>query len=250
MISFGKIFPVLMSTALLSVSVNHAVMAADKAVDAPNGVVPLEITADKALEWNQKAKNYVARGHAMAKQGDLSVTGDVLTATYKGENGSTSDLNEVKAEGHVQMKSGVDSATGDVAIFDLTKDVITLSGSEEQRSKVINASGKNDEQNTLEADKVVVYLKDRKLDHAEATGSVVITLPNGSEAMSDKAVYKQAENLVILSGHVKIKQGTNWLEGEKAEMNLTTRVSKMTNEGNVPVRGVFYPSSSKANSGK
>ena len=80
---------------------------------------PLEITADKALEWNQTNKTYIARGNAIAKQGDLSVKADTLTATYAGANGNTSDISLLEADGHVTLSTATDVATGDKALYNL-----------------------------------------------------------------------------------------------------------------------------------
>ncbi|HNS43764.1 MAG TPA: LptA/OstA family protein [Alphaproteobacteria bacterium] len=200
--------------------------------------LPLEITADTALEWNQTAKTYIARGNALAQQGEMSVAGDVLTAEYAGEKDSTSDLTKVTAEGHVMLKSATDTAIGDKAVYDLVSGVVTLTGT---RPKVVRENG-----DILEADQMVVFLKDRLLDHAEATGNVIITMAGEKKATGDKGIYTRSTNVAELVGNVKIMQGANWLEGDKAEMNLTTKVSKMIGAKNRPrVKGIFYPSAGK-----
>lgn len=219
-----------------------AAMAADEQSLPP----PLEITADKALEWNQSAKTYVARGSAVAKQGDMSVTADTLTASYAGANGSTSDISQLIAEGHVTLSTGTDVATGEKAVYDLTTGKAVLSGT---RPKIVQ-SGKN----TLEADQIVVWTtpegssaKAGTLDHAEAIGNVVIT-SGAQTATGDKATYSAATTIAELIGNVKVKQGDNWLQGDRAEMNMTTHVNKLTKQkGTGRVKGVFYPGSGKKN---
>ena len=96
--------------------------------------LPLEITADKALEWNQTDKTYIARGAAIAKQGAVTVKADLLTAKYAGANGDTSDINLLTADGHVTLISGTDVATGDKAVYDLTTGQAVLSGT---RPKIV-----------------------------------------------------------------------------------------------------------------
>jgi lipopolysaccharide export system protein LptA len=196
---------------------------------------PLEITADSALEWNQAAKTYVARGAAMAKQGDMSVKADTLTATYAGVNNSTSDITQLVADGHVTLSSATDIATGDKAVYDLSTGQATLTGT---RPKIIQ-NGKN----SLEADQIIVWTKDTIFNHAEAIGNVVIT--SGTQtATGDKATFSAATSIAELVGHVKIKQGENWLEGDKAEMNTKTHISTMTSKnGTGRVKGVFYSGS-------
>ena len=127
-----------------------AALAADKKLASDKA--PLEITADKALEWNQTDKTYVARGKAIATQGTMSVKADLLTAAYAGVNGNTSDINLLTADGNVTLTTGTDVATGDKAVYDLTTGQAVLTGT---RPKIIQDNGKN----TLEADKITVWTK-------------------------------------------------------------------------------------------
>lgn len=203
---------------------------------------PLEITADQALEWNQKDKTYIARGKALASQGKMSVSADLLTARYAGEKNSTSDLTEISAEGHVLMMSGTDTATGDKAVYDLQVETIDLSGSRPKITK-----GKD----TLEADHIKVFLENGALVRAEADGKVVIVTAGTQQASGDKAVYIKSTDTADLTGNVRLMQGENWIEGEHAQMNLTTKISRMTGEKGAGeknakrVKGVFYPATKK-----
>jgi lipopolysaccharide export system protein LptA len=192
----------------------------------------LEITADTALEWNQTEKTYLARGNAVAKQGDTSVKADILKAQYKGESNSTSDIHLLSAEGNVILKSGMDIATGDKAIYNLISGEAVISGG---RPKIINQN-----KNTLEANKITVWTKDSVIIKAEALGQVIAT--NGVQtATAKKATYLPLETMIELTGQVKIKQDKNLLEGEKAQMNLSTRISTMTGQSKTDrVKAVFY----------
>lgn len=194
--------------------------------------VPLEITADKGLEWNQNAKTYTARGNAMAQQGEMSVKADTLVATYAGANNSNSDIINLTADGHVVLVSGTDTATGDKATYDLTTGKAVLSGG---RPKITQQN-----KNSLEADVITVWTVNNVLDHAEATGNVVIA--NGVQtATGNKATYNTKTAIADLSGNVKITQDRNILEGDRAEINLVTKISKMTAQGGAErIKGVFY----------
>lgn len=203
---------------------SSVVMAEDKA--------PLEITADKALEWNQTDKTYTARGNAVAKQGDIAVKADTLTATYAGVNGNTSDITTLIADGNVTLSTATEVATGNKAVYDLTTGKATLSG---VRPKIIQK-----DKNSIEADSIIVWTKDNILDHAEAIGNVII-ISGEQTATGDKATYTAATTTAELIGNVKVKQDKNWLQGDRAEMNMTTRISKMTGQsGTERVKGVFY----------
>lgn len=82
------------------------------------------------------------------------------------------------------------------------------------------------------------------IDRIEAEGNVIITTPT-EKITGNKAVYRASTNTAEITGKVKLVRGENVLEGERAEVNLTTNVSKMfgskTESGRV--RGVFFPGS-------
>ncbi|HAJ89923.1 MAG TPA: hypothetical protein DCM27_02755 [Rhodospirillaceae bacterium] len=200
---------------------------------------PLEITADKALEWNQTDKTYIARGKAVATQGTLTVKADLLTAHYAGKDGNSSDITLLTADGNVTLSTATDVATGDKVVYDLITGQAVLSGT---RPKIVK-----DGKDTLEADKISVWTKNNLLDHAEADGNVVIV--NGEQkATGNKATYNATTNLAELIGQVKVTQGPNLLEGDKAEVDLTNHVSKMTSAGSSQrVKGVFFTHSQQKN---
>jgi len=209
--------------------------------------LPLEITADKTLEWNDAAKTYVARGNALAKQGEMTLAADNLTAYYEGEDKEAMGIVRLLAEGHVVLTmthpEGNDVATGDKATYDLQSGHAVLSG---HRPKVVKG-GKD----TLEADEIQVQMdvQDGKalqtMNHAVATGAVMV-MSGDYKAEGDKAVYTSATNTADMTGHVKIIQGKNIIEGETASANLTTHVSRVTGQKNGGrVKGVFYPGTGK-----
>lgn len=193
---------------------------------------PLEITADTALEWNQTDKTYIARGNAIAKQGDILVKANTLTATYAGKDGKTSDITMLTADGNVTLSTATETATGDKAVYDLVTGKATLSG---VRPKMIQNN-----KNSIEANSLIVWTKDNTLDRAEAIGNVII-ISGEQTATGDKATYTVATTIAEIIGNAKVKQDNNWLQGDRAEMNMTTRISKMTGQsGAGRVKGVFY----------
>ncbi len=82
------------------------------------------------------------------------------------------------------------------------------------------------------------------LDRLEADGNVVITTPT-EILRGSKAVYRADTNIAEITGKVRIERGENVMEGNRAEVNLTTNVSKMFGTGKEGgrVRGVFFPGS-------
>lgn len=84
------------------------------------------------------------------------------------------------------------------------------------------------------------------LDRLEADGNVIIKTPTET-LYGQKAIYKAATNTAELIGKVRVERDKNVLEGARAEVNLTTNVSKMfgSDKQGERVRGVFYPSDKK-----
>lgn len=266
---------VMLSVSPLSFSSVHA---AEQPATAQQ---PLEITAQKALEWNRDKKQYVARQDARAVQGDFSVQAETLTADYReGPDGGT-EIYRLTAEGRVFIASGPSSVSGERAVYEIDQGKAVVTGSDLKmtgqdmvvtarerfeyyatdnkiiavgRPKVV--SGKD----TLEADEVTAWL-DRgtsgtqsisgsgmggSLKRAEAKGNVVI-VTSGETATARSAVYDVAGGKAELIGSVKVKRGQDMLEGERAEMDLATKVSHMFGSGGKEgrVKGVFYPGKAK-----
>ena len=84
------------------------------------------------------------------------------------------------------------------------------------------------------------------LKTAHASGGVIIKTPEET-LTGDHGTYNAAQNTAKVTGNVKIVRGPNVLEGSRAEVNLTTNISKMfgSPESGKRVKGVFYPGSRK-----
>jgi lipopolysaccharide export system protein LptA len=247
---------------------------------AQTSSLPIEITAQSALEWNSEKKQYIARTDAKATQGDFSVTGDILIADYReGADGST-QIYRLTSEGNVTVTSGTSTATGNKAVYEvdtamavLTGDNLRMTGENldvtaKERFEYYSNEGKlvafgrplvKSGTDTLEADKVTAWL-DRSnkpksetstpatgnLKRVEADGNVVITTPT-EHATSDRATYDAEKQISELIGRAVVKRDKDVMTGERAEMNMTTKVSKMFGSGTKDgrVKGVFYPAKSK-----
>lgn len=82
---------------------------------------------------------------------------------------------------------------------------------------------------------------DSRLDRMDATGNVVITTPD-EVARGERGVYFENTGIATLTGSVKITRGQNQLNGNAAEVNLRTGISRMlpgNNQG--PVRALLVP---------
>ncbi len=250
------------------------VFAQNPAVPVTQGTSdePLEITADGSLEWLRKDGKFIARENARAVQGDTAVAAQTLTADYREANGSNFDIWRITAERDVVLTSADSKAYGDRAEYNLDDGVAVLTGQNLRMispEQTITASDRFEYQvnearvlavgdakvirptDTLEADTIKATLEDtpqgeRKLKTLEAEKNVVITTPT-EILRGDYGIYRAADNKAEIRGNVKLTRGPNVLEGERAEVDLTTNISRIFGSGDAGgrVRGVFYPGSEK-----
>lgn len=245
------------------------------------GNAPIEITADKTLEWLRAKSQYVADGNAVVKQGDTTIKADRITADYRDSKKSSTDIYRMTGTGNVSIEDKGNTATGDKLVYELDSGIATMTGkaltmfSPEQTltatekfeydvnagkltafgdGKVVRGT------DILEAETITAFLtggKDGKntLDRLEATQNVRITTPTETLTGS-KGVYNAKSNTAIITGNVKITRDKNVLTGERAEVDLNTDISRLfgssIEDGQTGgrVRGVFYPEGSSPDAGK
>lgn len=94
--------------------------------------------------------------------------------------------------------------------------------------------------------------EDSRLQRIDAYGNVVITTPQ-DVARGNRAVYHEETGIANLMGSVKITRGRNQLNGEAAEVNLHTGVSRIVSAtqgtGSGPVRALIVPDGKAQGSG-
>lgn len=237
---------------------------------------PLEVTAEKSLEWHRDEKLYIARENAVAKQGTTELHGDTLTAAYvEGESTGGIDITRIDALGNVLVLSGGSKATGQKGFYDVKTGYSELTGGnlmlETPTDKVtardkITYHSNNREMNAYGSAKAVrgddVITSDRligrfiedpktgasKLSELEAVGNVVITTPK-EVLYGENGTYNAITNTATITGNVRIQRGPSYITGARGEVDLNTNISRMfgggapTTEGGSDgrVRGVFYP---------
>ena len=226
---------------------------------------PIEIRADKGIEWHQNDKTYIARGNARAAQGDVAVLADTLTAYYRETEAGTTDIWRIDANGSVKIVSPTQRAFGDKAVYDVDQGILILTGGTrletetdrisardsleywENRNVAIargNASATRGE-NKLSADVLTAHFtKDpegkSRVHKVDAFDNIVITTPE-EVVKSKRGIYDVETGIATLTGSVRITRGKNQLNGEHAEVNLNTGVSKIFGQGQGGVQGIFIP---------
>lgn len=218
----------------------------------------LEVTADNGIEWQKEKKIYMARGNAQVRRGNFSVRGATLTAHYREKEDGKSEIYRVEAVGGVMLKNGDDVARGDRAVYDVDRKVLTMNGNdlsyvsgvtkitasdsleywEVQKTAVARGNAVAvREDDTVKADMLVGYFEDRpradnpsrtrrELARVDAIGNVEIANADNI-ARSERATYDTATKQAQLTGGVQVTRGADRINGERAEINMSTGVYRM-----------------------
>lgn len=227
--------------------------------------LPIEIHADNGIEWQQEAKAYIARGNAKARQGDVTVHADQLTAYYeKGADGST-QIWRIDADGNVRITTPQQTAYGKKGVYQVTKSIFVMTGSPRLITKTEKISARQSIEffeakslavargdavairgdKRLRADILTAhFVKDKdgknRVDRVDAYDNVIISTPE-EIVRGHRGVYYAKTGMAVLRGSVKITRGNDQLNGEAAEVNLNTGVSRLLGGGKGQVRGIFQP---------
>ncbi len=274
-------------TALLLVSViftfTGSIFTASKSAFAQNASTglnvdndqPIEITADQSLEWYQNEKKFIARENAHAIQGGTAIQADILIADYiEGERENDIEIRQITADRNVVISNDGNKAFGDLAIYEVDAGIATMTGQNlrlQTPEQVITAKDRfeydlnknqvhaigrariQQDQDTMSAHKITAILEQNAngetvLKSVKAYQNVVIQTPEET-LRGNNGTYDAQSNIAEITGDVIVTRGQNILEGDRAQVNLTTNVSKMFGgapnpvNGKSRVRGTFFPSS-------
>ncbi|WP_119460869.1 LptA/OstA family protein [Rhodospirillaceae bacterium SYSU D60014] len=241
-------------------------------LDLGDSEAPVEIEAEKGIEWHRNEKVYIARGNARIARGDVVLNAEVVTAHYRGDEGANSEVWRVEADGRVRVTTPSETITGDRAVYDIDKGVIVMVG-EDLRVETA--------EETLTAEESLEYWEDRQLVVARGNAQVVqgdkrlradmltghfdqteageqelvridaigdVRLSTETEyARGDRGSYNLETEIATLEGSVKITRGENQLNGQRAEVNFATGVSRLLSDPDGSdgsrVRTLIVPSS-------
>lgn len=236
---------------------------------------PIEIDADAGIEWHQKTQQYIARGNARASQGDVSVRGDTLVAYYRKSAQGKSSIWRIDANGNVRIVSPTQTAYADKGVYMVEDGVMVLTGKD---VRLVTATDRITARDSLEywekknlavaRGDAVVSREDKRLRAdvltahllRDETGKTQISRINAFEhvlvssdkeiVQADKGVYDVPTGIAKLSGSVKITRDGNQLNGEYAEVNLKTGVSRLYSGKGGRVQGLIKPQDAKMDGSK
>lgn len=247
------------AAAMTALLIGAGAAAAQPATSNSNSNAPIEIFADNTLEWNRTQKTYTARGNAIARQGNMQVKSDTLTAHYGGGKGGGTDtgglggsIEKMTASGNVEISSAPYTAYGDKAVYDVASGLATLTGGKlriETPTESLSAQDKiefDTAKNRLSAigkatatrgtdsvssDNLSAFFAggdQNAMTLQRIVADSAVTVKTARETVTgDSGVYDVAAGKATLRGKVRILQGENWLEGTRAEVDLKTGVSKL-----------------------
>lgn len=126
---------------------------------------PIQIEADR-LEVRDGEKMAIYKGNVRVRQGETLLKTAELRIHYTGEatgGAPGSGVNRIETAGAVTVQSGKQTASGDKAIFEIAKDLVTMTGN------VVLTEGDN----VVRGNRLVVDLKAKKaeMDSASSSGS-------------------------------------------------------------------------------
>ena len=235
--------------------------------------MPIEITADNGIEWEKNKEILIASGNAKASRGGITVLAEVLRAYYRKKTTGGTDLIRLDAVGGVKIFSDTESMEGQTAVLDFEQAILKVDG-----KKVIYKAGPDTitanqqmeywerqmmavargnavaihKGKTLRADVLKALLRKNKTGRSEVyiieAFNNVLIVSDKDRLRSDSAIYKLDSGIATLKGNVSIIRENSILNGDLAEINLKTGISKLLTVDSVGsrkerkrVRGLIYP---------
>jgi lipopolysaccharide export system protein LptA len=229
---------------------------------------PVQIEATEGIEWRRNDKTYVARGDATAVRGDLRVRANTLTARYRDKAGGDNEIYQIEADGGVVLTQPGRTIYGNHAVYNLDSRSLTLTGGNlrvvtaketvtardrleyRERERIVIAQGEvmvESGARRIGADLMTGHfdrLADGSLSLAriEAEGNITVKTKD-TFARSQKGDYDLGQDIMTLTGDVRITNGQNQFNGERAEVNVATGVSTLQGGGDGKVKSLIMPSS-------
>ncbi len=237
---------------------------------------PLEIEADNGLELYQDRQLVVAKGNVVAKQGEVVLRSDLLSASYEDSETGQRRIRRLDAVGNVRIETAKERLFGDYVTYDLVRELMVITGDDmrieapsqtirardslefwgaEQRAVARGDAVVTQDTTSMRADVIEAILRrdpqkpvkpaaglaqTNSVERIRAWGHVVIQ--TASEIVEgDRGDYDVPNQIATLTGNVQISRGKNQLNGEQAVVNLKSGVSRLTGGKTGRVRSILFP---------
>jgi len=169
------------------------------------------ITARDSLEYWADKQMAVARGDAVVVTQDRRMTGDILTSYF------VNNRDDPPPPTARNVKTGATTQTA------------------KAQSGKPGSTGQTADGDSQSSD---------RLQRVEGFGHVHVSTPT-EIVTADRGVYNADTGIAMMSDHVRITRGDNQLNGDFAEVNLNTGISRLLTrhdgDATAQVRGLFIP---------
>jgi lipopolysaccharide export system protein LptA len=209
---------------------------------------PVQIEAEKGIEWRQKQKVYVARGNATVTRGDITVKAETLTAHYRTKKdkkkpgakatvkpkakragfagalgGGGADVYLVTAAGNVRITQADKKIAGDYGVYNLDSGIFRLTG---RRVSMATAKEK------ITAERKIEYRTRQKMAIVEGNA---IALKDDKKIRADRFTAFFADGKdgkleiqrVIAEGNVVITTPTEVATADRGVYNHKTGIAQL-----------------------
>lgn len=224
----------------------------------PSGAI--DITSDDPMEWHEDQMVAIARGNVLAIRGDDTLRCDTLVAYFRKTPKGDTEFFRMAADGRVILASPSSQAFGDHAVYDTDQHVTVMTGKDlhmvtrsdtiyakdtleywEDQKLVVgrgDAIALNQKGDRLRGDVLVGVLEENtakqlEMVRVDAKGNVVVVTPK-DVGVGEQGTYNVRTRVAILTGNVRLTQGQNQVNGQRAEMNFATQVSRMLPNSGAP----------------
>ncbi len=227
---------------------------------------PLDLTAEEGLVWYRDEARVVATGNARAVRSGVELRADTLTAHYRDNpEGGGDQFYRVDADGNVQIISKNERVFGDRGEYKIDDQNFVLIGENlriESNQGLITA---RDQLEYWEAKQQFVargdatIIKEDQRVRADILLAIIGAGANGRQEIqqvnvwgnvhistaseivrAEKGVYNVRTGIVRLQQNVKITRGKTQLNGNEAEVDLNSGISRLIG-GKGRVRGLIQP---------
>ncbi len=158
------------------------------------------------------------------------------------------------APGEAEVKKGFDEKVSSKPIIIKSK---TLEWNDEKKTVVFTGEVNAQKDDfVVGCQKMIVYYTAssdeqgkgdfaRTVDRIVATDRVRITRRDGGTAEAEKAVYYQADEKLVLTGHPSVKQGNDLVKGDRITIYLKENRSTVESTGKERAQATIFPKPKK-----
>ncbi len=181
----------------------------------------IELTAEKALEWQMNSKSVVAIGEAKVVYQGTIILAERITGYYS-ENGSDKNFYKLIAQGNVKIKNDDSIIETQKLIYNLSTQILTMTGNPWTRLVHENAILSSKLPITFNNKTKQAKVKNAEIKHEDR----VLTAPVLTAHFSQKNSFEKA----IATGKITLKTDLEILTSNSAIYNAKAGIATLTDK--------------------